>query len=619
MKFVKRILFFTALFVLIPVSAEAGDLGDRLVALFGGTTSAGSSEILTAEEAFQLSAQGSSGKDRLIVRWDIADGYYLYRDKFALATEDDDIRLREFSVPPGKLKSDPDFGQVEVNYRNVEIQVPVERISNGTVQFDLEVRYQGCKEDSICYPPIKAVIPMVLDAVSTSVIAAEPDTAGINPGLKISEQDAITRKLEKGSFLLNILTFFGFGLLLSLTPCVFPMVPILSGIIVGQGTKITAVRAFFLSLGYVLAMAMTYSVLGMIAGLSDLNLQAASQNVWVISLFSGVFVLLALSMFGFYEWQLPGRWQTGLTTVSNQQHAGTIRGAAMMGSLSAIIVGPCVAPPLAGALLYISQTGDAVLGGLALFAMGLGFGVPLVVIGTSTGKLLPKAGGWMDVVKRIFGVVMLGVAIWFLQRILPEMITLLLWATLLITSAVYMGALDRMEQGTTSWRRLWKGLGLVLLVYGVILVAGAVMGGKDVFRPLAGMNPASDTQTGQTLPFQRIKGLDELNRTLADSSATGKPVMLDFYADWCVTCHEMEKSTFTDPGVKAALSGVILLQADVTLNDEEDQALLKEFDLFGPPAIIFFDASGQERKSFRLVGFVGPDEFIDHVTEAITL
>jgi len=289
-----------------------------------------------------------------------------------------------------------------------------------------------------------------------------------------------------------------------------------------------------------------------------------------------------------------------------------------MGVLSAIIVGPCVAPPLAGALLYISQTGDALLGGLALFAMGLGFGVPLLVIGTSAGNLLPKAGGWMDVIKRIFGVIMLGVAIWFLERILPGPVTLLLWATLLITSAVYMGALDKMEQ-QNSWRRLWKGLGLVLLLYGTILIAGAVTGGRDVFRPLENLGLAGVPQSEQTLPFKYIKGIDELEKHLADAGFQDKPVMLDFYADWCVTCNEMEKYTFTDPGVHAALSKVILLKTDVTKNDAEDQALLKKFDLFGPPAIMFFDQFGQERKEYRLVGFVEAEEFIVHIREATAL
>jgi thiol:disulfide interchange protein DsbD len=306
MKSVKLILSLLVIFILTPVSSGAGNLGDRLGNLFGGATGSGDGEILAADDAFQLSARNAA-KDKLIVRWDIADGYYLYHDKFALAAVDDTIRLKAFSVPQGKVKIDPTFGEVEVNYKIVEIEVPIDRPGSEAVQFNLEVKYQGCKEDSICYPPIKKIVPMILDAVSTSAIAATPDStpSNFNPAQKISEQDSITRKLQEGNFLLNIITFFGFGLLLSLTPCIFPMVPILSGIIVGQSATITTMRAFNLSLTYVLAMAVTYSILGVIAGSFNLNLQVASQNVWVISLFSAVFVLLALSMFGFYELQLP--------------------------------------------------------------------------------------------------------------------------------------------------------------------------------------------------------------------------------------------------------------------------------------------------------------------------
>jgi thiol:disulfide interchange protein DsbD len=619
MKSVKLILTLLVVLILSPVSSWAGNFSDRLGNLFGRATGSGGDQILKADDAFRLSVK-SAGKDKLTIRWDIEDGYYLYRDKFALSAVEDTIQIKGFSVPQGKVKIDPAFGEVEVNYNLVEIDVPVDHPGNEAVQFDLEVKYQGCKEDSVCYPPIKKIVPMVLDVVSTSAIAATLDSTAsdYSPTQKISEQDSITRKLQEGSFLLNIITFFGFGLLLSLTPCIFPMVPILSGIIVGQSASITTVRAFILSLTYVLAMAVTYSILGIIAGSFNLNLQAASQNFWVISLFAAVFVLLALSMFGFYELQLPSSWQSRLTKASEVQQGGTIKGTAIMGILSAIIVGPCVAPPLAGALLYISQTGDALLGGLALFAMGLGFGVPLLVIGTSTGKLLPKAGGWMDVIKRIFGVIMLGVAIWFLERILPGSVTLLLWAILLITSAVYMGAMDKMEQ-QTSWRHLWKGLGLVMLIYGVILIAGAVTGGKDVLRPLESLTLADSTHKDQTLSFKYIKGIDELNKNLAEAGMQGKLVMLDFYADWCVTCNEMEKYTFTDPGVKAVLKDVILLKTDVTSNDAEDQALLKKFDLFGPPAIMFFDQTARERKAYRLVGFVNAEKFITHVREATTL
>jgi thiol:disulfide interchange protein DsbD len=435
---------------------------------------------------------------------------------------------------------------------------------------------------------------------------------------QISEQDTITERLLDSGLLQNIMVFFGFGLLLALTPCVFPMVPILSGLIVRQGSSITTLRSFYMSLTYVLAMALTYAVLGVIVGSFSFNLQAASQNVWVITAFSGVFVLLALSMFGFYELQLPSRWQNKLSAVSDGQ-GGTLHGVATMGVLSAIIVGPCVAPPLAGALLYISQTGNAALGGLALFSMGMGMGVPLLAIGTSTGKLLPKAGAWMEAIKQVFGVLMLAVAVWFMERVLPGPFALILWALLLIVSASYMGALDRSER-RTQWQRLWQGLGLAMLVYGFVLIIGAASGGGNVFRPLEGLS--NKYQAGEIRPnklfFEPVKGLEGFQFSLDKAVNEGKFVMLDFYADWCITCKEMEHSTFSDPGVQQMLNGVILLTADVTENNAQDKALLKEFSLYGPPAILFFDKKGIEKKSHRVVGFMNKDDFQKHIHEVMT-
>ncbi len=445
------------------------------------------------------------------------------------------------------------------------------------------------------------------------------DSDAIETGTRqISEQDTITERLLDGGFLQNIMVFFGFGLLLALTPCVFPMVPILSGLIVRQGSSITTLRSFYMSLTYVLAMALTYAVLGVIAASFSFNLQAASQNVWVITAFSGVFVLLALSMFGFYELQLPNSWQNKLSATRDGQ-GGTLHGVAAMGVLSAIIVGPCIAPPLAGALLYISQTGNAALGGLALFSMGLGMGVPLLAIGTSTGKLLPKAGAWMEAIKHVFGVLMLGVAVWFMERVLPGPFALILWALLLIISASYMGALDRSER-RTQWQRLWRGLGLAMLVYGFVLIIGAASGGGNVFRPLEGLS--NKYQAGvirsNKLFFEPVKGLEELQFSLDKAVNEGKFVMLDFYADWCITCKEMEHSTFSDPGVQQMLNGVILLNADVTENNAQDKALLKEFSLYGPPAILFFNKKGIEKKSYRVLGFMNKDDFLKHIHEVMT-
>ncbi|MGB1800369.1 MAG: protein-disulfide reductase DsbD, partial [Gammaproteobacteria bacterium] len=344
--------------------------------------------------------------------------------------------------------------------------------------------------------------------------------------------------------------------------------------------------------------------------------QAASQNAWVISFFSGVFVLLALSMFGFFELGLPASWQSKLSQNHNESHHGTLKGAAIMGVLSAVIVGPCVAPPLAGALLYISQTGDAVLGGLALFAMGLGFGVPLLVIGATSGELLPRAGLWMEKIKHVFGVVMLGVAIWFLERILPASFTLVLWGALFIVTAIFMGALDRIEPITTHWQRLWKGLGIVILTYGVLLVVASTQGNGTVLQPFKGY---ANVQSSQSLPFKKIANLDDLDRELKQAQSQGNTVMLDFYADWCVVCDEMEAYTFSDAAVQQTLKPVVLLKVDVTENNDDDKAFLKQFDLFGPPAILFFNKESNEVKSHRLVGFVEAEAFVKHVKEALTL
>ena len=396
------------------------------------------------------------------------------------------------------------------------------------------------------------------------------------------------------------------------------MIPILSGIIVGEGVRITRTRAIMLTLSYVLAMALTYAVLGVIAGLFSFNLQAASQNIWVISLFSGVFVLLALSMFGFYELQLPSSWQNKVVANQSNSGRGTLTGAALMGLLSAVIVGPCVAPPLAGALLYISQTGDAQLGGLALFAMGLGFGVPLLIIGISSGELLPRAGAWMNNIKRVFGVIMLGVAIWFLERVLPETFTLLLWAALFIVSAIFLGALDRQEKGINYWRRLHKGLGLMMMFYGGILIYAAVSGGGTVLAPF-NKRILSNNFTTETLPFVYVANISELNEQLQQSKLEGKSVMLDFYADWCIECKQMEAHTFSKLSVQEILQDINLLKADVTKNNDSDKILLKHFGLFGPPAIIFFNQQSEEIKSHRLIGFFKPENFIEHIKQVKSL
>jgi thiol:disulfide interchange protein DsbD len=586
-------------------------------------------EILTAEEAFEFQAQVAA-PDRLELTWDIAPGTYLYADKLELSLEDaPETALGPYQLPAGDIKKDsilPDgnIGDVEVFHNRVDLSVPLIRGSVAPTEATLVAKYQGCAERGICYPPQTQRVRLSLPEAAVAAALPPPEAAAQAPSPTtapepvVSEQDQIAEVLKGGELWVIIAAFFGFGLLLAFTPCVFPMIPILSGIIAGQGPAITTRKAFTLSLVYVLAMALTYTVAGVLAGLFGANLQAAFQSPWILSFFALVFVALALSMFGFYDLQLPSSLQSRLATLSNKQEGGTLIGVAVMGLLSALIVGPCVAPPLFGALIYISQTGDAVLGGVALFALSLGMGAPLIAIGTSAGKLLPRAGAWMDAVKGVFGVLLLGVAILLLERILPPAVAMLLWGLLLICSAVYMGALTHLPPGTSGWTKLWKGLGIFLLVYGALMVLGAAAGGKDTIQPLRGLAIGGvGGSSAEHVEFRRIKTVADLDRELAAAKASGKPVMLDFYADWCVSCKEMERYTFSDPAVMSEMGRFVLLQADVTANDAADQALMQgRFGIPGPPAMLFFSPTGEELDNFRLVGFKPAAEFAEHLRRA---
>ncbi|MGB5405200.1 MAG: protein-disulfide reductase DsbD [Thiogranum sp.] len=572
-------------------------------------------ELLPADQAFQLDVQVSDA-DTLTANWLIAEGYYLYRHTFEFAIDAaDGVTLLPAQMPDGEPKTDEFFGDIQVYHQQAQAKIPVQRASPAATAATLTVKYQGCAERGVCYPPITKTLDLLLPAAAA---AATTGTAPESDGPRLSEQDAIAKRLTEGNLLATLAAFFGFGLLLAFTPCVFPMIPILSSIIVGQGEKITARRGFVLSLVYVLAMAVTYTVAGVFAGLFGENLQAAFQNPWMLSGFAAIFVLLSLSMFGFYELQMPAFVQSQLTEVSNRQKGGSLTGVAIMGFLSALIVGPCVAAPLAGALIYIGQSGDAVLGGLALFALSMGMGTPLIAIGTGAGKLLPGAGPWMDRIKAVFGVMLLAVAIWMLERILPASITLLLWAALLILCSVYLNALDGLPVEASGWARLWKGIGVVSLVYGILLLIGAASGAHDPLQPLQNVmakQGAAQSSQQTHLPFIKIKSVTDLERELADAARQGKPVMVDFYADWCVSCKEMEKYTFAKADVQRALSGTVLLQADVTANDEDDKALLKHFQLIGPPSMLFYDSSGNKRPELSLVGYKPADEFVQHVQE----
>jgi thiol:disulfide interchange protein DsbD len=587
-------------------------------------------ELLDPEEAYKLSVTVEDGT-HLRLYWSIADGTYLYHDKITLSAGDNQqvalgqVALPEPEIKPDSVRPDGTIGEVAVYHHEIDFIQPLVRTATEAGEFTLQVGYQGCAEIGVCYPPITKQFSLSLPGISQAE-ASEPRTTKPSQTSQqaqepVSELDKIIKILEGGSILVIVSFFFVFGLLLAFTPCIYPMIPILSGIIAGQGDKITTHKAFILSLTYVLAMALTYTIAGVLAGLFGGNLQIYFQNPWILSAFAMIFVLLALSMFGFYDLQLPSSLQSKLTDISNKQQTGTLVGVAIMGFLSALIVGPCVAPPLAGALIYIGHTGDPLLGGLALFSLSIGMGAPLIAIGTSAGKLLPRAGSWMDTVKAVFGVALLGVAIIMLERFLPPDMVMLLWGILFIVSAIYMGALRHLEIEASGWQKLWKGLGFVFLVYGTLMLVGAAAGGKDTLQPLRGIaiaGGATGAQSHQELQFKRIKSVDDLQREITFASSQGKPVMLDFYADWCVSCKEMEKYTFSDPRVIDALANTHLLQADVTANDDIDQALLQgHFGLPGPPAIIFYDSDGHERKNYRLVGFKPAKEFSAHVNLAL--
>lgn len=607
----------------VSVKMPAGDATGKLSGLAGalGLGNSGD-ELLPPDQAFAFDLNTVNG-NTLQGNWTIADGYYMYKDKIKFSVKSGDgLSIAGVDLPKGKVHNDEFFGKIEVYYNQLLGNIRLDRKTTEPMDAVISATYQGCSEtQGVCYPPITKDIKVSLPAGQMGAPAAtDMGAASAAASGQQSEQDSLAASLAGDNIWLTILTFFGLGLLLTFTPCVFPMIPIISSIIAGQGEQLTTRKAFIMSSVYVLAMALTYTVAGVVMGLVGENVQAVFQNPWVLSVFAAIFLLLSLSMFGFYELQMPTFIQSRLTEISNRQQGGTLVGVAIMGLLSALIVGPCVTAPLVGALIYIGQTGDAVLGGAALFALSMGMGVPLIIIGTSAGKILPRAGGWMDTVKAVFGVMLIGVAIWMLERIIPDAVAMGLWALLAVVSAVYMGALEPIREGLSGWHRLWKGLGVVLLIYGALMLVGVSAGGGDPLQPLRGVGfggsgGAVPISQSHELNFKRISGLDAVERELA--AAKGQPVVLDLYADWCVSCKEFEKYTFADPGVQAVLSKAVLLQADVTDNTDQNKALLKRFGLIGPPSIMFFGPDGVERKQYRVVGFMDAQQFRDHAQKAL--
>ncbi|MBS4052884.1 MAG: protein-disulfide reductase DsbD [Methylomonas sp.] len=591
-------------------AAMAAEPANAVNQFFGGlkklTSSLSTDELLPPEQAFQFFA---TVKDPYTVHvsWLIADGYYLYKHKLGLQLDAPSrSQLAKLPLPAGETHLDEEFGQVEIYRNELSLDVPLQRQSLAAESVELTAKFQGCADRGVCYPPMTGKVVLQLPAAQTLAplsVAESDDT--------VSEQDRIVDALKSDSLALTLISFFGFGLLLSLTPCVFPMIPILSGIIVGHGHQIGTRKAFLLSACFVLASALMYTVFGILAALFGSNLQAAFQEPWVVATFAGMFVLLSLSMFGFYELQLPSALQSKLHRSSDRHRDGSYWGAGIMGALSSLIVGPCVAAPLAAALIYIGQTGDVVLGGSALFAMGLGMGLPLLLVGASAGKLLPRAGEWMNATKAVFGVIMLAVAVWMLSRILPAAVTMLLSAMLLIVPSIYLNAVEPLPRPASGWKKLWKGLGLMMLLFGAMQLIGLSAGNTNPLQPLAGLAVGGETPAKTGIRFQRVRSIAELEQTLQQAKAKQQWVMLDFYADWCVSCKEMEAYTFTDAQVKQQLKDFVLIQADVTENNADDKALLQRFNLVGPPGIVFFDPAGRERGNKRVIGYQDAATFVN--------
>jgi thiol:disulfide interchange protein DsbD len=574
-------------------------------------------DFLPPDQAFRFSARMEQ-PDSVALNWVIADGYYLYRQRISVSSDTTGVQIGTLALPKGEPKHDESFGDTEVYHQLLDANLPVARPAGSAGTLNLKVTYQGCAEGGLCYNPITKVVAVELPPTDTATVL--PAAAKGTANAPVAEQDSLAALVRDGNLFVLLITFFGGGLVLALTPCVLPMIPILSGIIVGQGDKITPLRGFSLAFTYVQGMAVTYAGAGAIFALAFKQApQASFQQPWILILFALLFIALAFAMFGAYTLQLPSALQTRLTNVSNQQTSGTYIGTFIMGALSALIVTACVAPAIVAALSVIAQAGSVVRGAGALYATGLGMGVPLLIVGASAGSLLPRVGPWMDTIKSLFGVIFLGVAIYVINPLLPPALTLLLWSALTLIAGFWIFSLKARDGGPVS--SPVRAVGLLSLVYGVILLIGAASGGHDPLQPLAALRVGTASGSGaastdHTVAFRRIKSVADLDEQVAAAHAAGKPVMLDFYADWCASCKEMEKYTFNDPAVRAALANAVLLQADVTANDEQDKALLARFEIFGPPTIAFFGADGVERRNFRLVGFTPAEQFHQHITSA---
>ncbi len=598
--------------LLLAPGAGAG-LGD----LFGGQRA---DDILPVQEAFPFRAEVVA-PNRIEATWDTREGYYLYKDKLGFSLGEGAPAVVSLDLPEAKVKDDPYFGRLQVYTHPVTAVLHLDRpLTEGTV---LSARYQGCAEAGLCYPP------ETVEYALAGVTAAAAPAAGGGPGggtpagggagSLFPGGEALSGVLAGGSTLQILAAFFGAGLLLSFTACLYPMIPIVSGLIAGDRKRSGGGRAFLLSLVYVEASAITYALAGTAAGLTGEAVQAELQSPWVLGAFASVFVVLALSMFGLFTLQLPSNWQTRLTEASHHQKGGTFYGAAVMGALSSLIVGACSGPALVAALVFISATGDALLGGLALFVLANGMGLPLLLIGTAAGKWLPRAGGWMVTVRRVFGVGFLAVALWMVDRLVDPSLSLALWGVLILGCGVFLGGLDQLRPDSGGWLRARRAGGLALLIWGSVALVGAASGGRDLFNPLHPLvaGGGAPVRSVESLDFRAVKTVADLEHQLDAARAQGRPVMLDVYADWCVYCVQLDEETFSDVRVQRMLDSALLLRADVTANDARDKALLKRLGVFLPPAVLFYPATGTEQRDARVVGFLGPERFLERARNAL--